>query len=67
MSWLATMWLTISDFVRIRLAKVAREGSLPFDIHVPNKLNAETLAKSERGEDVHHVDNAQSLFRKLGI
>jgi len=66
-SVLATMGLTISDFVRIGLTKVAHEGSLPFDMHVPNKLTAETLAKSERGEDVHHVDSAQSLFRDLGI
>jgi DNA-damage-inducible protein J len=34
---------------------------------VPNKLTAETLAKSERGEDVRHAKDANDLFEQLGI
>ena len=52
---LATMGLTVSDFVRIGLTRVVSEQVLPFEMKVPNRLTAETLAKSERGEDVHQA------------
>ncbi len=64
---LATMGLTLSDFVRIGLTKVVSEQGLPFEMRVPNRLTAETLAKSERGEDLHRSENAEELFKDLGI
>jgi DNA-damage-inducible protein J len=64
---LAGMGLTVSDVVRIALTKIAKEKVLPFDMRTPNKLTAETLAKSERGEDVHHAKDAEDLFNQLGI
>jgi len=64
---LADMGLTVSDVVRIVLTKVAKEKALPFEMRVPNKLTAETLAKSERGEDIHHAKGANDLFEQLGI
>ena len=63
---LADMGLSVSDAVRIMLTKVAKERALPFDL-TPNALTAETLRKSERGEDLHPADDAEDLFRKLGI
>jgi len=64
---LATMGLTVSDFVRIGLTKVVSEKGLPFQMRAPNRLTAETLARSERGEDLHRADNADDLFKKLGL
>jgi len=64
---LADMGLTVSDVVRIALTKIAKEKVLPFDMRVPNALTAETLAKSERGEDVHSAKDADDLFQQLGI
>ncbi len=64
---LADMGLTVSDVVRIVLTKVAKEKALPFEMRVPNKLTAETLAKSERGEDIHRAKDANDLFEQLGI
>lgn len=64
---LADMGLTVSDVVRIVLTKVARDKALPFEMRVPNKLTAATLAKSERGENVHRANNADELFEQLGI
>jgi DNA-damage-inducible protein J len=66
-SVLAEMGLTVSDVVRIALTKIAKEKALPFDMRVPNKLTAETLAKSERGEDLHRARDAADLFKKLEI
>jgi DNA-damage-inducible protein J len=63
---LADMGLTVSDAVRILLTRIAKEKSLPFDL-MPNALTAETLRKSERGEDVHYVKDADALFEELGI
>lgn len=66
-SVLASMGLTVSDVVRAVLTRVAREKVLPFEMHMPNRLTAATLAKSERGEDVYHAKNAADLFKQLGI
>jgi DNA-damage-inducible protein J len=63
---LAEMGLTVSDAVRMMLTKVARERRLPFDL-TPNALTAETLLRSERGEDLHRADDLNDLFGKLDI
>jgi len=64
---LAEMGLTVSDAVRILLTKVAKEKALPFEMQTPNALTAETLRKSERGEDVHTAKDADDLFKQLDI
>lgn len=64
---LAEMGLTVSDLVRITLTKVAREKALPFDMRIPNKLTAKTIADSEKGLDVHKAKDADDLFNQLGI
>lgn len=33
----------------------------------PNELTTQTLAKAERGEDLHTAEDAADLFRQLGI
>jgi DNA-damage-inducible protein J len=63
---LSTMGLTVSDAVRILLTRVARDEAFPFDL-IPNALTAETLRKSELGEDVHYAKDAKELFKDLGI
>ena len=63
---LASIGLTVSDAVRILLTKIAREKTLPLDL-TPNALTAETLRKSQRGEDVHFAPDAAALFRDLDI
>jgi DNA-damage-inducible protein J len=64
---LAEMGLTVSDVVRIVLTRVAKDKALPFEMRLPNRLTADTLARSERGEDVHHASDSADLFGKLGI
>lgn len=64
---LAEMGLTVSDLVRMVLTRVATEKTLPFELLAPNQLTAETLAKSERGEEVHRAKDANDLFEQLGI
>lgn len=52
---LATMGLTVSDFMRIGLTRFVSEGKLPFEMKVPNCLTVETPAWSEGGEDGHQA------------
>ncbi|QVL49067.1 MAG: type II toxin-antitoxin system RelB/DinJ family antitoxin [Thiocapsa sp.] len=53
--------------MRMVLTRVAKEKALPFELRMPNPLTAETLAKSERGEEVYHAKDARDLFDQLGI
>lgn len=64
---LAAMGLSVSDYIRMALVRVARDKAVPFPVHVPNKQTAETLRKSERGEDIHTAEDAEALFKDLGI
>jgi DNA-damage-inducible protein J len=64
---LAEMGLSVSDYIRMALVRVAREKAVPFPVRVPNAVTARTLEKSERGEDVHDARDADALFRKLGV
>ena len=64
---LAEMGLSISDYIRMALVRVARDRAVPFPVKVPNALTVETMRKSERGEDMHRAKDADDLFRKLGI
>ena len=64
---LAAMGLSISDYIRMALVRVAREKAIPFPVKVPNAVTVETLRKSERGEDVHTAKDAEDLFRDLDI
>jgi len=64
---LTAMGLTVSDVVRLALTRIARDKALPFDMHIPNQETADTLRKSERGEDVHRAEDAADLFKQLGI
>ncbi|HRH90973.1 MAG TPA: type II toxin-antitoxin system RelB/DinJ family antitoxin [Agitococcus sp.] len=64
---LAEMGLTVSDLMRMTLTKVAKDKAFPFELHTPNTLTAQTLAKSERGEDIHQAKDADDLFEQLGI
>jgi DNA-damage-inducible protein J len=64
---LEAMGLSISDYIRMALVRVARDKAVPFPVKVPNALTAETLRKSERGEEVHSAKDADDLFGQLGI
>jgi len=64
---LAAMGLSVSDYIRMALVRVARDKAVPFAVEVPNAVTAETLRKSERGEELNRAGDADDLFRQLGI
>ena len=61
---LAAMGLTVSDFIRMALVRVARDQALPFPVKVPNALTMETLRASDKGDDLHAANDAGDLFGK---
>jgi DNA-damage-inducible protein J len=64
---LEAMGLSVSDYIRMALVRVARDKAVPFPVKVPNALTAETIRKSERGDEVHSAKDAEDLFDQLGI
>lgn len=64
-SVLAQMGLTVSDLCRMALTRVAYEKRLPFSDEIPNALTRETLAKIDRGEEIHHAEDLDDLLRQL--
>ncbi|WP_375639102.1 type II toxin-antitoxin system RelB/DinJ family antitoxin [Bartonella sp. MF74HXZ] len=46
---LASLGLTVSDFIRIVLTKVVYEKGLPFDMYIPNAETLKTFEKSDKG------------------
>lgn len=64
---LQEMGLSISDYIRMALVRVARDKAVPFPVKVPNSVTADTIRKSERGEDVHSAKDADELFDQLGL
>jgi len=59
--------VTVSDFIRMALVRVAHDQAVPFPVKVPNTLTMETLRASDKGEDLHATKDAGDLFGKLGI
>lgn len=64
---LEAMGLSISDYIRMALIRLAHDKAVPFPLEVPNALTAKTLRKSDRGEDIHAAKDARDLFKQLGI
>lgn len=64
---LAEMGLSVSDYIRMALVRVARDKAIPFPMKVPNAATVETMERTARGEDVHKAKDAEGLFKQLDI
>lgn len=64
---LADMGLSVSDYIRMALVRVAHDKAVPFPVKVPNAMTVETMRKTARGEDVHKAKDAKDLFKQLDI
>ena len=61
-SVLRRLGLTPAEAIRIFYAQISLRNGLPFPVEVPNDLTAETLARSQRGEDVEQFDSLEEMF-----
>jgi len=61
---LAAIGLTVSDFVRLALTKVAREKAMPFEPLIPNETTIAAMQDARAGR-VTRSANLETLFRDL--
>jgi len=61
---LAAMGLTVSDFVRIGLTKVAREKAMPFEPLIPNETTIAAMQEARRG-GLPRFNSVQELLDHL--
>ena len=64
-SILDALGLQLSDAVCLYLRQIVIHRGIPFELKIPNKLTAQTLAKSEQGLDVHEARSVDELFKEL--
>jgi len=57
--------ISMSEAIALYLTQVTLHNGIPFEIKIPNTLTAETLRKSERGEDLHEVSDVDNLIHEL--
>lgn len=53
--------MTATEAVRLLYRQIALRKGFPLELRVPNKLTAETLAKSDRDEEVEYFDSVEEL------
>jgi len=61
---LAAIGLTVSDFVRLALTKVAREKAMPFEPLIPNETTIAAMQEARRG-DLPRFTSVQALLDHL--
>jgi len=61
---LAEIGLTISDFVRLGLTRVAREKAMPFEPLIPNATTIAAMEEARRG-GLPRYNNVQELMDAL--
>ena len=57
--------ISMSDAISIYLTQVTLQKGIPFDLKIPNDLTAETIRKTEGGEQLHQVNTVDDLFKEL--
>ena len=64
---LRELGLSTSDAIRMFFKQIELNRGLPFDVKLPNDETIETFEKTNRKEDLVYCDNADDMFKKLGI
>lgn len=63
---LAEMGLSVSDYIRMALVRVAREKAVPFPVKVPNKATQEAMTELDEGGGKRFA-STDELFKDLGV
>ena len=63
-SVLRKLGITPTEAIRMYYNQISMRGGIPFPVEIPNKLTADTLRKSRRGEDVEEFDSVDEMFEK---
>lgn len=59
---LDTLGMTPTEAIRLFYRQIAIRKSFPLELHVPNKLTASVLAKSDKNQDIETFETASELY-----
>jgi len=59
--------LTTTQAITLFYKQVELKNGLPFDVAIPNEVTRRTLSDTDSGRDVILCDDADDMFKKLGI
>jgi len=66
-SILKQIGVSSAEAIRMFYRQIEMNNGIPFEVKIPNKLTSETLAKSEKDEDIYHAKDVDDLFQQLDI
>jgi DNA-damage-inducible protein J len=64
---LGKLGLSISEAIRIYFRMIELHRGLPFELKVPNEETAAVFKDTDRGRNLKRFDNAEELFKDLGL
>ena len=59
--------LTTTQAITLFYKQVELRKGLPFDVVIPNKTTYQTFTNTDAGRDLIVCENADDMFKKLGI
>ncbi len=59
--------LTTTQAITLFYKQVELRNGLPFDVAIPNETTRRTFADTDAGRNLVVCENAEDMFRKLGI
>jgi len=59
--------LSATDAVKLFYQHVSQKKKMPFNIKTPNKTTVKTFTDTDAGKNLVKCENAENMFRKLGI
>ncbi|MFV0416427.1 MAG: type II toxin-antitoxin system RelB/DinJ family antitoxin [Chthoniobacterales bacterium] len=59
---LHTLGMTPTEAIRLFYRQIAIRKSFPLELHIPNKLTASVLAKSDKNQDIERFDSLADLY-----
>ena len=59
---LTKLGLTPTEAIRLFYRQIALRGEFPLELRIPNEVTANTLAKSDRGEELESFDSTEALY-----
>ena len=54
--------MTPTEAIRLFYRQIALRKSFPLELHIPNKLTASVLAKSDKNQEVERFDSPAELY-----
>ena len=64
---LSELGLTASETINVLYRQIKLNRGLPFEVRIPKKLTARTLANSKAGKNVRHFKTKKELHADLGL